>query len=276
MTAILIRLLVVGAALYLALIILLWTMQAKMIYPAPQDAAPLIPGYEEVSLTTEDGLALRAFYRSASGDLPTLVYFHGNGGSLTGAGVANAALAERGFGVLLVEYRGYGGNPGEPSEEGLYKDGDAAIAWLSALGIPATQTVIVGNSIGGGVATEMAVRHDPAALILVSPFTSLPEAAAANLWWLPAKPLVRDQYRNLDKITQLTMPVLVQHGTRDGLIPHSQGRALAEAAQSAQFQSFDGLGHELSFVRSSGEARADWILASELTALNAEAEPVLP
>ncbi len=276
MTAILIRLLVVGAALYLALIILLWTMQAKMIYPAPQEAAPLIPGYEEVSLTTEDGLALRAFYRVASDGLPTLVYFHGNGGSLTGAGVANVALAERGFGVLMVEYRGYGGNPGEPSEEGLYKDGDAAIAWLSALGIPAAQTVIVGNSIGGGVATEMARRHDPAALILVSPFTSLPEAAAANLWWLPAKPLVRDQYRNLDKITQLSIPVLVQHGTRDGLIPQRQGRALAEAASNAQFQSFDGLGHELSFVRSSGEARADWIFALELTAANDVAERVLP
>ena len=247
------------AVAYLAIIALLWALQSRMLYPAPQDVAPLTPGFAEVQLQTEDGLALRAFYRAATEGQKTVVYFHGNGGSLVGASVSNAALVDRGLGALLVEYRGYGGNPGKPSEVGLYKDGEAAMAWLTEQGIAPAQTVIIGNSIGGGVATEMAVRHDPAALILVSPFTSLPDAAASNLWWLPARSLVRDQYRNAEKIAALELPVLVQHGTADNLIPDMQGQRLAARAPSGDFQSFEGAGHELSFVRSSGEARADWI-----------------
>ncbi len=249
------------AVAYLAIIILLWALQSRLLYPAPQELAPLTPGYSEVQLQTVDGLSLRAFYRAAAEGQKTVVYFHGNGGSLVGASVSNAALVDRGIGALLVEYRGYGGNPGEPSEEGLYQDGEAAMAWLNEQGIAVSQTVIIGNSIGGGVAAELAIRHEAAGLILVSPFTSLPDAAAANLWWLPARSLVRDQYRNAEKIAGLDMPALIQHGTNDGLIPDSQGRLLASAAPSGEFQSFGGLGHELSFVRSSGEARADWIEA---------------
>ncbi|MEL6877491.1 MAG: alpha/beta hydrolase [Pseudomonadota bacterium] len=264
------------AIAYLAIIVLLWALQSRMLYPAPQQTVPLIPGYSEVQLDTSDGLSLRAFYSQAEAGMPTVVYFHGNGGSLTGAGVSNAALVDRGIGALLVEYRGYGGNPGEPSEEGLYRDGEAAIAWLEARGIPLAQTVMIGNSIGSGVAVEMALRYDPAALILISPFTSLPDAAAANLWWLPAFSLVRDQYASKDKIKQLGLPVLVQHGTADNLIPHGQGLAMARAAPNGDFHSFEGEGHALSFIRSSGEARADWIEALGLVEVDAQRLEALP
>ena len=258
---IVIRFLVTVATAYLASIGLLWGFQSNFLYPAPQEAAPLTPGYEEVALRTSDGLALRAFYHEAEQGLPTIVYFPGNGGTLSGASVSNGALMEAGVGVLLVEYRGYGGNPGEPSEEGFYRDGEAAIAWLKARGIKAQDLIIVANSIGGGVATEMAVRHDPAALILIAPFTSLPDAAQDNLWWMPASLLVRDQYRNADKVSELDMPVLVQHGDADTLIPDQHGERLARRAPNAEFQSFEGSGHALSFERRSQEARRDWILA---------------
>lgn len=255
------RLLVFIATAYLVSAAILWAFQARFIYPAPQMRAPLTPGYEEVTLETSDGLALRAFYREAREGLPTVLYFHGNGGTLAGASVSNGALAEAGIGILLVEYRGYGGNPGIPSEAGFYRDGEAAVEWLEQRGLTPARLAIIGNSIGAGVATEMALRHDPAALVLVAPFTSLPEAAQANLWWMPARLLVRESYDNAAKISRLNMPVLIQHGTADDLVPARFGRVLAERAPQGHFQPFKGSGHDLSFESRSHEARRDWILA---------------
>ncbi len=259
--ALLFRGLVFVATLYVSLFVVLWAFQSHFIYPSPPWSADPHPDYDEVQLETSDNLTLRAFYRPAQNGSPTAVYFHGNGGTLNEASISNGALAASDLGVLLVEYRGYGGNPGEPSEAGFYRDGEAAMAWLVGRGIKAAETVIIGNSIGGGVATEMALRHDPAALILVAPFTSLPEAAANNVWWLPARMLVREQYRNDQKIGELDMPILIQHGDEDSLIPHDHGKALAELASNAEFQSFEGSGHGLSFEPRSQRARRDWIEA---------------
>lgn len=252
------------ATVYLVLFVVLWAFQSRFIYPAPQTAAPVTPGFEEVGLNTADGLTLRAFYRPASDGLPTLVYFHGNGGTLAEASISNVAKIQAGIGALLVEYRGYGGNPGQPSETGFYTDGDAAMAWLAAQGIEREETVVIGNSIGSGVATEMAARHDPAALVLVAPFTSLPDAAQSNMWWLPARMLVRDQYRNAQKIADLQMPILIQHGDADRLIPFQHGKTLSEIAAGADFQAFGGSGHSLTFEPQSQRARRDWILGLEL------------
>ncbi|MEM7667427.1 MAG: alpha/beta hydrolase [Pseudomonadota bacterium] len=255
------RTLVALATAYIAIIVILWVLQSRFLYPAPQTAAPLTPGFAEVTLQTSDGLDLRAIYREAEEGLPTIVYFHGNGGSISGASVSNAALVEAGMGALLVEYRGYGGNPGSPSEDGFYRDGEAAMGWLARQGIDPSETVIIGNSIGGGVATEMALRHDPAALILVAPFTSLPDAVQSNLWWVPARMLVRDQYRNAAKIGELNLPILIQHGDADTLIADSHGKTLSTLAKDGTFQPFARSGHALSFERRSQEARRDWLLS---------------
>ncbi|MDJ0642018.1 MAG: alpha/beta hydrolase [Erythrobacter sp.] len=257
------RTLVFVATVYMALFVVLWAFQSRFIYPAPQAVAPVTPGFEEVQLETSDGLSLRAFFREASDTLPTVVYFHGNGGTLEQASISNVGLIQAGLGALLVEYRGYGGNPGDPSEDGFYRDGEAAMAWLAAQGVSHDDTILIGNSIGSGVATEMATRHDAAALVLVAPFTSLPDAAQSNVWWLPAKMLVRDQYRNADKIADLDMPILIQHGDADMLIPFEHGRALSRLSENALFQPFEGSGHSLTFEPDSQRARRDWILALE-------------
>ncbi|WP_299195984.1 alpha/beta hydrolase [uncultured Erythrobacter sp.] len=260
------RILVGAATAYIASLAILFAFQSRFIYPAPQEPAPLTPGYEQVELTTEDGLTLRAFYQEAAPGMPTVLYFHGNGGTLQGASVSNAALVEAGIGALLVEYRGYGGNPGSPSEQGLYSDGEAALNWLNSRGVAASDLVVVGNSIGGGVAVHIAgaltdKATPPAALILVAPFRSLPDVAAEKLWWFPARLLARDQFDNRGKIGELALPVLIQHGDADTLIDDSHGKALAAAARDARFQPFAGSGHSLSFERRSQEARRDWILA---------------
>ena len=260
-----IKLLVGFAGVYLVAVALLFFFQRSFIYPAPQDRAPLTPGYEEVLIRTDDGLELRAFYRKADPGLPTVLYFHGNGGTLAGASVSNAAVVEAGIGAFLVEYRGYGGNPGSPSQEGLYADGEAAVRWLSANGVAASETIVAGNSIGGGVATHVAnaMEEKPAGLILIASFTSLPEIAGEKLRWLPVSILLRDRFENLEKVRHLDIPMLIQHGDEDTLIGDHHGKALAAAAGDARFQPFAGSGHALSFERRSSEARRDWILSLE-------------
>lgn len=253
------RVLLALAFVYLIILALLYAFQTRLIYPAPQDVAPLTPGYQEVQLRTSDGLKLRAFYREAAEGSPTVLYFHGNGGTLAGASVSNAALIEAGIGALLVEYRGYGGNPGAPSEAGFYRDGQAALDLLTARGVKPDELVIVGNSIGSGVATEMAVRQSPLALILIAPFMSLRDAAQEAAWWTPARFLLRDHYDNAGKLDKLNMPVLIQHGDADRVIADSHGKTLAGIGRAAEFQAFAQSGHALSFERRSQEARRDWI-----------------
>lgn len=253
------RIAVALATFYIAVVAALWLGQSFFIYPAPQSQSALPDGFTEITVTTADGIALRSFYREAKEGLPTLVYFHGNGGTLTGSATATQPLAEQGIGLLLAEYRGYAGHAGEPTEEGLYRDGDAAMAWLEGRGISAQSTIIMGNSLGTGVATEMALRHRPVALILSAPFTSLPDAASANLPWVPVHWLMSDRYASEKKLPQLDMPILIQHGTVDHLVPFEQGLALSKTNSKAEFQRFEGAGHGLAFERASGEARARWI-----------------
>lgn len=265
------RVLACLGALYLAVLVFLYAMQGRFIYPAPQDVPPLTPGYREVTLETADALALRAFYSAAADGLPTLVYFHGNGGTLAGASVSNAAMAQAGVGVLLVEYRGYGGNPGEPSEEGFARDAEAALKWLRDAGIAPSDTVVVGNSIGSGSATYAAVQMveegtPPAGLILIAPFTSLPDVAAEKVGWLPVHWLMQDTFPNRDRLERLSnMPILIQHGTIDNVVPFDHGQTLAETAPWAQFHSFEGSGHGLSFERRSQEDRLEWVLEQVAT-----------
>ena len=173
---------------------LLYTQQRRLIFPAPAQypqAPP--PGFRLVHPQTNDGLRLAAFYRAAQPDRRIILFFHGNGDNLLGAIEATRGFAATGNGLLLVEYRGYGGNPGSPGEAGLYRDGNAAMRWLAAEGVAVRDIIVVGNSIGSGPATEMAWRHDVAALILVSGFSSLPDVVGEQLPLAP-RWLVRDRF----------------------------------------------------------------------------------
>lgn len=252
--------LVVGALLaYAALVMLAWVFQTSLIYPAPRGGVAVPSSFIEVRLRTADGLSLRTFERPARHGLPTVVHFHGNGGSLAGALIETGVLAEAGYGLVLVNYRGYGTNSGTPSEQGFYADGRAAFAHLEQQGIAPDDIVVMGNSIGSGTATQMALEFAPRALILVSPFTSLTDVAAETLWFLPVRRLLRDRFENRAKMAKLAMPVLIQHGTADTLIPADHARKLAAAAPNATLQLFEGRGHDLSFHREAQEAQVRWL-----------------
>ena len=240
----------VGAALlvYLALLGTLFWFQRDFFYPAPKEIPARPAGYEDVRIATADGLTLRAFYRPARPGLPTLIFFHGNGSDIAGSDHATRALAVQGYGVLLPEYRGYGGNPGSPDEPGLYRDGEAALEWLAEKGVAQNRVVAIGNSLGSGVATEMAARHHLAGLVLISGFASLSGVVREHYPFVPARLLVRDRYDNLAKLPAVTCPILLLHGTVDTVVPADNSQALAKVQPAAELHLIPGVGHELAFL----------------------------
>ena len=244
---------------YLAVLAALFAGQRSLIYPAPQDRHAPAPGFAIETLTTADGLALQAHWRRPDAGRPAIVFFHGNGGSLALATQETRGFAARGYGVLLVEYRGYGGNPGAPSEQGLYQDGRAAMAFLAAQGIAPQRTIIVGHSLGTGTATEMAGQFSPAALILLAPFTSLPDVAGLAMPYVPAQWLVRDRFDNRAKLPDLAMPVLILHGTGDAVVPFALGQALAKTGPTATFRAVRGADHMISLDTDVQAAQLAWL-----------------
>ena len=240
---------VVGISL-LAVVGLLWTGQRRLVYFPTQavgDPRTASPGTVEVAFTTDDGLALSAWWVPAS-DTPngsTIVVFHGNGGNRSDRAPLAQALAGHGYGVLLVDYRGYGGNPGSPTEKGLLLDAKAAVAYVgSRSGVDTDRIVYFGESLGAAVAIAVAKEVPPSALVLRSPFTSLTDVASVHYPYLPTSLLLRDRYPSIDTIPTLDIPVLVIAGSRDTIIPISQSRALFEAAPGAKhFVTIDGADH---------------------------------
>ena len=237
----------------------LYFTQRSMIYPAPRPSSNVPDGYRRIVLETADGLTLAALYHPPDTGKRVLVFFHGNGDGWDGAALANRLLIEAGYGVLLAEYRGYGANPGQPSEAGFYADGRAALAWLSATGVHPDQIVLIGNSIGSGTAIQLASEFRSAGLILISGFTSLPDVVAAKLLWLPARWLVHDTYVNRAKLGRVTAPVLILHGAADQLVPVSQAWQLRAAQPQAQLIVVPGFGHELAYFPAAQQIELDWL-----------------
>ncbi|MGM0384651.1 MAG: alpha/beta hydrolase [Actinomycetota bacterium] len=213
-----------------------WALQRKLIYfpdtgPLPP-AAEAIDGARDVTLATADGLELTAWYVPQSGTdtgMAVLVA-HGNGGSIADRAGLAAELADRGLAVLLLEYRGYGGNPGTPSEEGLALDAEAAVAVLEDLGHPPERTVYFGESLGTGVVARLATVHSPAGVVLRSPFTSLAEVGAHHYPWLPVRQILTDRFPVSEPLTSVTAPVVVIRGDRDSIVPTELSHRVATQA----------------------------------------------
>ncbi len=238
-----------ATALYIAVATGLYFGQRKLLYipdsEIPDPARAGVPEMQRVVLSTEDGLQLVAWWRPAEPGRATIVYFHGNAGHIGHRGFKFRPYLEAGLGVLAVEYRGYGGNPGRPNEEGLYRDGRAALVWLDGRGIDSGSRVLYGESLGTGVAVQLATESGGAAVVLESPYTSIADVAAQHYRWLPAHPLIRDRYESLAKIAGIEAPLLILHGERDRVVPAAHGRALLSAAhEPKQAVFFPDAAHE--------------------------------
>lgn len=261
------RLLIAAVGTYLLIVAAIFLAQRWLIYPAPSQVAPLPAGFERIALQTADHITLVAAYRRGGPNKPTLVFFHGNGDSWTGAATATSRLAQEGYGVLLAAYRGYSGNPGSPSEHGLYADGRAALAWLEAQGIDKRRLILIGNSLGSGVATQLASEGRPAGLVLISPYTSMGDVAARQYPWLPARALLLDRFDNLAKIGRVDAPVLILHGKDDKLIPSGQAAQLARASSLAELRIIAGAGHDLAYRPEAQDTQSAWFKAALANAL---------
>lgn len=236
------------AGLVLLLAALAWVGQRHLVYFPSQVLPATVPdGVAEVSLGTDDGLSLAAWFvapPSATVTGATIVVFHGNGGNRAGRLPLATALADRGHAVLLVDYRGYGGNPGSPSAAGLELDARAAWDWVVDHELLDPERVVfLGESLGAGVAIELALDHPPAALVLRSPFTSLADIARVHYPIVPSV-LLRDRWPNLERIGELAVPVLFVAGSDDEIVPTEQTRRLhAAAAQPKRLLVVEGAGH---------------------------------
>ncbi|MDA1326852.1 MAG: alpha/beta hydrolase [Proteobacteria bacterium] len=230
----LLKLLGFGAGLYLLILLVLYFMQRSMIYlpnpTRPEPAAWHVADMSAVSLKTEDELSLLAWWKPPADGRPAIVFFHGNGGHIGHRGSKVRGFLDRGYGVLLVAWRGYGGNEGAPTEAGLYADGRAALRFLEQQGIGTKEIVLYGESLGSGVAVELASRGAGQALVLEAPFTSLAAAAADRFPLFPVRWLIRDRFDSQSKIGKVTAPLLIIHGEADVVLPVSLGRALLEKA----------------------------------------------
>lgn len=241
-----------AVGVYLLLGILAWFFQRRLIYfpspgPVPRPAGSSWDTLREVEIRTTDGVVLQAWYVPGEHE-GTVLWLHGNAGHRGDRSSVLDELRRRGWGVLLPDYRGYGGSTGTPSEDGLYADAEACRAWL-AQEAPGP-IVYVGSSVGSGVAVELATRVKPAGVILLSPFTSLADVAQHHYRFLPVRPFVRDRYDNASKIQRIGCPLLVVHGDDDEIVPYELGRRLYDAAmQPKSFVTIEGAGHnDMSFA----------------------------
>lgn len=225
---------------YLMLVAALYIMQRQLLYlpdrSIPNRMASGVPEMSEVRLHTDDGLDLLAWHRPAAQERATILYLHGNGGHIGYRGNRVRPFIDAGFGVLLVEYRGYGGNPGRPSEQGLMSDARAALAFLDTTGAPLAATVLYGESLGSTVAVAIAaeraaVGQPVAALVLEAPLSSVSDVAKYHYPWVPVRWLLKDRFEAAARIAGVDAPVLIIHGEADEIVPIRYGRALFEAAR---------------------------------------------
>ncbi|MCQ4119660.1 alpha/beta hydrolase [Rhodococcus tibetensis] len=231
------RVLLVAFTVVALLIAVLWTFQRRLIYFPDASRVPsaqqLLTRAEDVTLTTSDGLELGAWYiPPASGDPHmTVLVAAGNAGNRADRALLASDLADAGFATLLFDYRGYGGNPGHPSEKGLALDVRAAYRHLvDERGVPRERLLYFGESLGTGVVTELATEHPPAGMLLRSPFVDLASLGARHYPFLPVRLVLRDRFPVAEAVARVDVPTTVVYGTADTVVPPDQSERVADAA----------------------------------------------
>ena len=227
---------IVGVILIGALQIwVMWAQKRMSFWPDPERQAlggAEALGFSEIEIPTTDGLNLVAWWRAPDDGRAAILFFGGNAGTIADRRIFLELLAGSGYGVLGVNYRGYGGSSGSPSEKGIYIDGLSAYDFLCGqLAIPPTSVIVYGQSMGGTVATQIALKRETAGLVLESSFTSAQAMARRVIPYLPLWYLMTYRFDNLGRIGKITCPKLVVHGQKDETVPYKQGQLLFSRAK---------------------------------------------
>jgi len=275
-------LIITALGCYLSIVVLIYIFQRNLMYAPGHDVsspqASQVPEMSVYRLSSTDGLEITSWYAPpASNEMSVVIIYHGNAGTIASRAFKARYFLDAGYGVLLVGYRGYADNSGKPDEQGLYGDARTALEFLTREGIPSERWVFYGESLGCAIAVQMALEAERgqlsgttgipgiiSGLILEAPFTSMPQAAAYHYPWLPARWLVKDKFRSIDKISALKTPVLIVHGEQDRTIPQSHGKKLYEQITSPK----KGLwikkaGHNDLYDFDAGLAIVEWISETE-------------
>ena len=254
----LLRLLAILAGGYLLLVLLMYLFQERLLF------LPHLPGrelgvspadigleYESVTLRAEDGVQLHGWHLPVPEAAPTVLFFHGNAGNISHRLDSLEIFHRLGLNVFIIDYRGYGESDGRPSEQGLYRDADAALAWLrEEQEVPAECVVAFGRSLGAAVAAYTAAEHEVGALMLESAFLSVPALGAELYPWLPVRTLSRMDFDVAHWLQRSTVPVLVVHSPEDEIAPFAHGQRLREiAGQRGRMLEIRG-DHNTGFLRS--------------------------
>jgi fermentation-respiration switch protein FrsA (DUF1100 family) len=244
------------AAGYAMVLLAAFAFQSRLVYFPNVPSRAIGPGpdsiglaYESVEILTEDGVRLDAWYVPVREPRGTVLFFHGNAGNISHRLDSLRVFNGLGFATLIFDYRGYGRSEGAVSEQGIYRDAEAVWRHLNEKrGIPATEVILFGRSLGAAVAAYMASQHRPGALIIESGFVSVPDMAAELYPWLPARWLARIGFPAGDYLKTVTCPVLVVHSRDDEIIPFNQGLRLFEVShEPKQFLELRG-GHNDGFL----------------------------
>jgi fermentation-respiration switch protein FrsA (DUF1100 family) len=240
----------VVAGAYLAVLLVLMAFEDRLVFHpvrAAEDWTP-VPSeqFQDVDLRTADGTRIHAWWLPREGASGAVLCCHGNAGNLSHWGTALLTLGQAlGESVLMFDYPGYGRSEGVPNEAGCYAAADAAYDYLTGTRrVPPEQVVLYGQSLGGGVVVDLASRRPHRGLVLVSTFTTMPDAGQRLAPWLPVRWMMHNRFDSLAKIGRCRAPVFVVHGTDDGLVPLEMGRRLFEAANEPKaFFPVEGAGH---------------------------------
>lgn len=219
---------------YLCIMGYMYLYQRDLLYHPHPEKTPLsyynIPNASETTLTTEDGIKLQAWFRPADDHSKMVLFLHGNAGNLDDRAEHLQVLTKMGYGFIIPAWRGFGKSQGTPSMDGLYEDARAAIDFIKDRGYKLSNTIIIGESLGTGIATQMATEYKFKGLLLITPYTSIADRASELYPFLFAQYLTKDNFSVIDKINRIDAPLLIIHGTNDNVVPYLHAQKIFESA----------------------------------------------
>ena len=228
--------------IYFVLLIFLYLYQGKLLYHpnvnSYTEVDNLIPKIEKVTITTSDNLSLLGWFYKKDISKKTILFFHGNAGSLENRIYKLNHFENLDLNFLIIAWRGFSGNSGKPNEKGLYDDAKSAVRWLESKGVKEENIILFGESLGTAVAIEIAQNKNFAGIVLESPFTSMVEMGKKYYSFFPVSLLLKDRYESIKKIKNIHIPVLVMHGKKDGIVPFEMGKKIYNSANSPKFYYF--------------------------------------
>ena len=227
---------------YFLVLVYLYFFQRNLMYHPNENNYSndeLKVNVEKIKVKTKDGIDLLGWYHEKNlKEFKTLLFFHGNAGSLENRIHKLNRFGEMKINFLIIAWRGFSGNKGKPSEKGLYEDGQSAIQWLLEKGLNEKDIIIYGESLGTGIATHLSQNKDFAGVILETPFTSMVDAAKTFYPYIPVNLLLKDKFKNEDKVKNINSPILIMHGEVDQIVPFAMGKRIFEVANEPKFSYF--------------------------------------